>query len=58
MPTSRTETAMVSAADLAPTIADLAGLGPMPELDGESLVSLLSEGSDAGCAGRVRRVGR
>ncbi len=40
----RTEDALVSNVDLAPTLADLAGI-PSPEVDGESLAPIMSESS-------------
>jgi arylsulfatase A-like enzyme len=49
----RTERAIVSAADLAPTIAELTGATPSTDFDGVSLVPLLSTGSRAGLPGEV-----
>ena len=49
----RTEQAIVSAADIAPTIADLAGVAPPTPVDGVSLVPLLSTGSRTGLPGEV-----
>ena len=48
----RTEPAIVSAADIAPTIAGLAGATPPATFDGVSLVPLLSTGSRTGCPAR------
>ncbi len=49
----RVERTVVSAADIAPTIADLAGVSPPLTLDGVSLVTLLETGSRAGLPGAV-----
>lgn len=49
----RKEPAIVSAADLAPTIADLAGVSPVGQLDGTSLVPLLSTGNRVGRPGQL-----
>lgn len=49
----RTDPSIVSAADIAPTIAGLAGATPLPTFDGVSLVPLLSTGSRAGLPGEV-----
>ncbi len=44
----RVEPALVSAVDLAPTIADLTGVEPLPSQDGVSLLPLLRDGSHDG----------
>lgn len=49
----RFERTVVSAADLAPTIAELAGVAPTIPFDGVSLVSLLRSGTRAGLPGMV-----
>jgi N-acetylglucosamine-6-sulfatase len=49
----RTEQAIVSAADIAPTIAELAGATSPTPFDGVSLVPLLSTGSRAELPGEV-----
>ena len=49
----RTERAIVSAADIAPTIAELSGVSPSTTFDGVSLVPLLSTGSRVGLPGEV-----
>jgi arylsulfatase A-like enzyme len=49
----RTDPSIVSAADIAPTIAELAGATPAAAFDGVSLVPLLSTGSPAGLPGEV-----
>ena len=49
----RVERTVVSAADIAPTIADLAGVSPPLTLDGVSLVTLLETGSRTGLPGVV-----
>ncbi len=49
----RTERAIVSAADLAPTIAELTGASTPTDFDGVSLVPLLSTGSREGLPGEV-----
>lgn len=49
----RTEPSLVSAVDLAPTIAELTGATPGGGLDGVSLAPLLLEGSRDGLSGEV-----
>jgi arylsulfatase A-like enzyme len=49
----RTERAIVSAADIAPTIAELSGASPPTAFDGVSLVPLLRTGNHEGLPGGV-----
>jgi arylsulfatase A-like enzyme len=49
----RTDRAIVSAADIAPTIAELSGASTSTVFDGVSLVPLVSTGSRAGLPGEV-----
>ena len=49
----RVETTFVSTVDLAPTIAELAGVEPSESVAGTSLVRLLTAGSDDRLAGKV-----